>query len=72
MIYFPVKIKLSLHMSQATKRNRKSNQFARLRRFLCFRYFSIKINRIDHLITEIDKIDNHKKLTDRFPIGFRY
>ena len=54
-----------------TKHNRKSNQFTCLHRFLCFRYFSIKIDKIDRLITEIDKIDNHKKLTDRFGTGPR-
>ena len=35
--------------------------------FYVFQYFSIKIDKIDCLITDIDKIDNHKKLADRFP-----
>ena len=38
--------------------------------FYLFRYFSIKIDKIDHLITEIDKIDNYKNSTNRFPSIF--
>ena len=49
-----------------TKRNRKTNQPTRLCPFLSFRYFSIKIGKIDHLIGETD---NHKNLIS---IDFRY
>ena len=35
-----------------------------------FSIFSIKVNKIDCFITKIDKIDNHKKSTDRFPLIF--
>ena len=38
-----------------------------LRPFLSFRYFSIKIDKINRLIAEIDY---HKNLTDRFPSIF--
>ena len=50
-----------------TKHNRKTNQPTWLRRFLSFRYFSIKIDKINRLIAEID---NHKNSTDRFPSIF--
>ena len=48
-----------------TKLNRKTNQPTWPRPFLSFRHFSIKIDKINRLIAEID---NHKNLTDRFPI----
>ena len=35
--------------------------------FYLFRYFSIKIDKINRLIAEVD---NHKNLTDRFPSIF--
>ena len=47
--------------------NRKANQPTWLCPFLSFRYFSIKIDKINRLIVEID---NHKTLTDRFPSIF--
>ena len=49
------------------KDNRKTNQPTWLCPFLSFRYFSIKIDKINHLIAEVD---NHKNSTDRFPSIF--
>ena len=49
-----------------TKCNRKTNQPTRLHPFLSFRYFSIKIGKIDRLIAETD---NHKNSTS---IDFQY
>ena len=50
-----------------TKHNRKTNQSTWLRPFLSFRYFSIKIDKINRLIAEID---NHKNMTYWFPSIF--
>ena len=50
-----------------TEHNRKTNQSTWLRPFLSFRYFLIKIDKINRLIAEID---NHKNMTYWFPSIF--